>query len=72
VDHRDLQRDTDPAHLRDALRRALRDPSVELAFWLPEYGAYADLAGNDLRSRPRARRWRSPCSSAATARAWRP
>ena len=44
----DLRRDSDPAHLRDALRRALRDPSLELAFWLPEYEAYADLAGNEL------------------------
>jgi signal transduction histidine kinase len=44
----DLRRDSDPAHLRDALRRALGDPSLELAFWLPEYDAYADLAGNEL------------------------
>jgi signal transduction histidine kinase len=44
----DLQRDDDPAHLRDALRRALRDPSLELAYWLPEYDHYADLAGNEL------------------------
>ena len=44
----DLRRDDDPAHLRAALRRALGDPSLELAFWLPEYGAYADLAGNEL------------------------
>jgi signal transduction histidine kinase len=44
----DLRRDDDPAHLRDALRRALGDPSLELAFWLPEYDAYADLAGNEL------------------------
>jgi signal transduction histidine kinase len=44
----DLRRDDDPAHLRDALRRALRDPSIELAFWLPEYEAYADLEGNEL------------------------
>jgi signal transduction histidine kinase len=43
----DLQRDDDPAHLPDALRRALRDPSLELAFWLPEYDTYADLAGNE-------------------------
>jgi signal transduction histidine kinase len=44
----DLQRDAEPAQLRDALRRALGDPSLELAFWLPEYDAYADLAGNEL------------------------
>jgi len=44
----DLRRGGDPSHLRDALRRALGDPSLELAFWLPEYGAYADLDGNAL------------------------
>ena len=44
----DLRRDSDPSHLRDALRRALGDPSLELAFWLPEYDAYADLAGSEL------------------------
>ena len=44
----DLRRDGDPAHLRDALRRALGDPSLTIAFWLPEYEAYADLAGNEL------------------------
>jgi signal transduction histidine kinase len=44
----DLRRDSDPSHLRDALRRALGDPSLDLAFWLPEYDAYADLAGNEL------------------------
>ena len=44
----DLQRDDGPGHLRDALRRALGDPSLELAFWLPEYEAYADLEGHDL------------------------
>jgi signal transduction histidine kinase len=37
-----------PADLRDALARALRDPSLELAFWLPEYQAYADLDGRPV------------------------
>jgi signal transduction histidine kinase len=34
-----------PAHLRDALARALRDPSLQLAYWLPEYGSWADVDG---------------------------
>jgi signal transduction histidine kinase len=34
-----------PGHLRDAVARALRDPSLELAYWLPEFGCYGDLDG---------------------------
>jgi signal transduction histidine kinase len=41
----ELQREPEPAHLRDALARALRDPSLTLAYWLPEFRAYADLDG---------------------------
>ena len=37
-----------PTDLRDALARALRDPSLELAFWLPEYGIYADVNGRPV------------------------
>jgi signal transduction histidine kinase len=33
------------ADLRDALARALRDPSLELAYWLPQFGSYVDVAG---------------------------
>jgi signal transduction histidine kinase len=45
----DLRDETAPAHLRDALARALRDSSLELAFWLPEFGTYADLDGRAVR-----------------------
>jgi signal transduction histidine kinase len=31
--------------LRGALRRALRDPSLEVAYWLPDSGSYVDAAG---------------------------
>jgi signal transduction histidine kinase len=31
--------------LRDALARALGDPQLEVAFWLPEQRVYADIAG---------------------------
>ena len=34
-----------PADLRDALARALRDPSLQLAYWLPEYQSWADVDG---------------------------
>ncbi len=44
----DLREDKDPAALPAALSRALGDPSLELAYWLPEYDAYADLAGNPV------------------------
>jgi signal transduction histidine kinase len=37
-----------PAELRDALARALRDPSLQLAYWLPEFESYADLEGQPL------------------------
>lgn len=41
-----LRADPSPAALRDALARALGDPSLEVAFWLPEFGTYADLDGS--------------------------
>ncbi len=44
----DLRTDPAPADLRDALARALRDPSLTLAFWLPEFGSYADLDGRPV------------------------
>jgi signal transduction histidine kinase len=31
--------------VRDALARALRDPSLSVAYWLPEFEAYADIDG---------------------------
>ncbi len=44
----ELRAEPAPADLRDALSRALRDPSLELAYWLPDYGVYADLDGRPL------------------------
>ena len=41
----ELQRDTGPEALEGAVARALRDPSLILAYWLPEFGSYADLTG---------------------------
>ncbi len=37
--------DASPAHARDALARSLGDPSLELAFWIPERGRYVDSQG---------------------------
>jgi signal transduction histidine kinase len=34
--------------LREALREALGDPSLRIAFWLPERGAYVDAEGRPL------------------------
>jgi signal transduction histidine kinase len=44
----ELRGEPDPSELRDALARALRDPSLSLAFWLPEFGAWADADGKEV------------------------
>jgi signal transduction histidine kinase len=43
-----LRANPPPRELRDALARALDDPSLELAFWLPEYGTYSDMEGRPV------------------------
>jgi signal transduction histidine kinase len=48
----ELHRDPAPAELRDALARALRDPSLTLAYWLPEFESYADLDGRAVQVPP--------------------
>ena len=37
-----------PTHLRDSLARALHDPSLRLAYWLPEFETYADRCGQPI------------------------
>jgi len=37
-----------PGELQRALARALHDPSVEIAYWVPEYSAYVDAEGRPL------------------------
>jgi signal transduction histidine kinase len=37
-----------PGRLREALARALHDPSLSLAYWLPEQGRYVDLEGRPV------------------------
>jgi signal transduction histidine kinase len=41
----ELRAEPAPAALPELFSRALRDPSVMLAYWLPEYGCWADLGG---------------------------
>ncbi len=45
----ELRDDPEPADLRDALARALRDPSLTLAYWLPEFEAWVDRDGHQVR-----------------------
>ena len=41
----ELRGNPEPAELRNALARAVRDPSLTLLYWLPEYDGWADLEG---------------------------
>jgi signal transduction histidine kinase len=41
----ELQTEPAPAELRDGLARALRDPSLTLAYWLPDFESYVDRDG---------------------------
>jgi signal transduction histidine kinase len=43
-----LHTDPRPAELPALFGRALRDPSLWLAYWLPEYGTWADLDGHPV------------------------
>jgi signal transduction histidine kinase len=44
----EIDADPAPADLRDSLARALRDPSVTLAYWLPEFETWADVDGRAM------------------------
>jgi signal transduction histidine kinase len=44
----ELRAEPAPADLRDALAGALRDPSLTLVYWLPDFQAYVDLAGREV------------------------
>ena len=43
-----LRSEPAPEELRDALAWALRDPSLSLAFWLPEFAVWADVNGKEM------------------------
>ena len=53
-----------PGDLRDALARSLRDPSLTLAYWLPEFESWADLNGVASNCRTPAPEERRPWSTA--------
>ncbi len=44
----ELAEDPSPAALEGALARALGDPSLALAYWLPDFASYADLDGHPM------------------------
>jgi signal transduction histidine kinase len=44
----ELRGEPPPTALRDALARALRDESLALAYWLPEFESWADLEGRPM------------------------
>jgi signal transduction histidine kinase len=41
----ELAQTSAPGRLRDSLARALRDPSLELAYWVPDSGVYVGIDG---------------------------
>jgi signal transduction histidine kinase len=43
-----LRANPPPAELREALAQALGDPSLELAYWLPEFESWADSEGRPV------------------------
>jgi signal transduction histidine kinase len=44
----ELRSEPPPTDLREPLARALRDPTVSLAYWLPQYGTWADQEGRPV------------------------
>jgi signal transduction histidine kinase len=44
----ELRGDPAPPDLRDALADTLRDPSLDLAYWLPDFQTYVDLQGRPV------------------------
>ncbi|HVG74071.1 MAG TPA: histidine kinase [Thermoleophilaceae bacterium] len=44
----ELHADPAPEELPGLFARALRDPTLELAYWLPEFETWADLEGNPV------------------------
>jgi len=56
----DLGVNPGPAELQEAVARALRDPSARLAYWLPEFGSYADVDGREVSLEPEPGRSATP------------
>ena len=53
-----------PADLRDPLSRALRDPTLSLVYWLPEFDCWADVDGQRVELPEQGGRAGPPSSSA--------
>ena len=61
----------EPGRLRDALARALRDPSLELRYWVPESGSYVGIDGRLVEPvRPRVERSRCSSATASGSQRW--
>jgi signal transduction histidine kinase len=43
-----LRGNPNPDELQRALARTLRDPTLQLVYWLPEFGSYADADGHEV------------------------
>jgi signal transduction histidine kinase len=52
----ELGRGLEPGRLRDAIARSLRDPSLELGFWIRDPDEYVDIDGNPVSVVPSAGR----------------
>jgi signal transduction histidine kinase len=52
----ELSRGLEPGRLRDAIARSLRDPSVELGYWVRDPEAYVDVDGHPVSIAPAAGR----------------
>jgi signal transduction histidine kinase len=52
----ELGRGLEPGRLRDAIARSLRDPSLELGFWIRDPDEYVDVDGNPISVVPAAGR----------------
>jgi signal transduction histidine kinase len=52
----ELGNNPEQGRLREALARALRDPSLELGYWMPDEREYVDLEGNQVDVVPTATR----------------
>ena len=66
----ELRADPAPQELREPIARALDDPSLELAYWLPQFGSWSRLGGPGISATPMSGRAGRRRSSTATASMW--
>ncbi|MGB0093178.1 MAG: hypothetical protein WBP81_11690, partial [Solirubrobacteraceae bacterium] len=53
----ELDQAPEPGRLRDSLAPALHDPSLELAYWVPESEAYVGIDGRPVEPSRRMGAW---------------